>query len=498
MKTNKALTALLFIALMRGVTFADTAVLFPLKDNTLYLDPAGQVSNGQGIYMFAGMTQANSLRRGLVAFDLASIPANAIITGATYSMFSNRPSPNSAPVNISLHKALLNWGEGASNAGEPGGFGIQAEPNDATWIHTFYDTSFWTTPGGDFSPTPSATTPVMENAIYTWTGSGLLADVQAWFSNPATNFGWVILGNEKVTQSAQRFNTGENPNDPPTLTVTYQLPSPTPTPTPSPTPAAQAVNLSTRMRVETGENVGIGGFIISGSAPKHVIVRAIGPSLGQFGVPNALADPILELRGSAPFATVINDNWRDDQEAAIMATGLAPTNNLEAAIDATLNPGAYTAVVRGKNNTVGVALIEVYDLSQAVLAKLANISTRAFVNTGDDIVIAGFVLGNHSGVDWIVVRGIGPSLTAFGVANALANPTLELRNSSGALLFMNNDWQDDPAQAAELTAAGLAPTNQLEAGIAATLPPGLYTALLAGLNNGTGVGVVEAYDRGAP
>ena len=117
---------------------------------------------------------------------------------------------------------------------------------------------------------------------------------------------------------------------------------------------------------------------------------------------------------------------------------------------------------------------------------------------GNDIVIAGFILGNHNGNDRIVVRGIGPSLTAFGVPNALANPTLELRDSNGALLVANNDWQDDPAQAAELTAAGLAPTNPLESGIAATLPPGLYTALLAGLNNGTGVGLVEVYDRGAP
>ena len=163
-----------------------------------------------------------------------------------------------------------------------------------------------------------------------------------------------------------------------------------------------------------------------------------------------------------------------------------------------MNPGAYTAVVRGNNNTAGVALIEVYDLSQAVPAKLANISTRAFVSTGDDIVIAGFILGNQSGNDRIVVRGIGPSLTAFGVPDALANPTLELRDNNGALLLENNDWQDDPAQAAELTAAGLAPTNRLESGIAATLPPGAYTALLAGVNNGTGVGVVEVYDRGAP
>ena len=143
-------------------------------------------------------------------------------------------------------------------------------------------------------------------------------------------------------------------------------------------------------------------------------------------------------------------------------------------------------------------MIEVYDLNPSAASKLANLSTRAFVSTGDNIVIAGFILGHNSGVDRIVARGIGPSLTAFGVSNALADPTLELRDSNGALLVANNDWQDDPAQAAEITAAGLAPTNQLESGIAATLPPGLYTALLAGLNNGAGIGLVEVYDRGAP
>ena len=266
---------------------------------------------------------------------------------------------------------------------------------------------------------------------------------------------------------------------------------------PAPTlPPAQALNLSTRMRVQTGDNVGIGGFIIAGTAPKHVLLRAIGPSIT--GVPGVLADPVLELHRPGA-ATTTNDNWRDDpvQEFAIIATGIAPTNNLESAIDATLNPGAYTAVVRGKNNTSGIALIEVYDLSQAVLAKLANISTRAFVSTGNDIVIAGFILGNNNGNDRIVVRGIGPNLTALGVANALANPTLELRDSNGVVLVSNNDWQDNPAQAAELTAAGLAPSNSLESGIAATLPPGLYTALLAGQNNGSGVGLVEVYDRGS-
>jgi hypothetical protein len=252
------------------------------------------------------------------------------------------------------------------------------------------------------------------------------------------------------------------------------------------------------MLVQTGDNVGIGGFIITGSAPKHVLVRGIGPSLAGFGVPNALADPVLELHGPGAFVTVTNDNWRDDpvQEALILADGIPPSNDLESAIDATLNPGAYTAIVRGKNNTSGVALVEVYDLNPSVASKLANISTRAFVSTDNDIVIAGFILANGGGDDRIVVRGLGPSLAAAGVPNVLANPTLELRDTNGTLLVSDNDWMDNPAQAAIVTAAGLAPGNNLESAIAATLPPGAYTALLAGLNNGTGNGLIEVYDRG--
>jgi outer membrane protein assembly factor BamB len=302
------------------------------------------------------------------------------------------------------------------------------------------------------------------------------------------------------------------PTPTPSATPTPPVTTPTPTPvgTPSPTPtaapsstpisAAQTLNVSTRMRVQTGANVGIGGFIIAGTGPKHVLLRAIGPSLTGSGVPNVLADPVLELHGPGAFTTVTNDNWRDDpaQEALIIASGIAPTNDFESAIDATLNPGSYTAIVSGKNNTTGVGLVEVYDLSQALPAKLANISTRAFVGSGSDIVIAGFILGGNSGNDRIAVRGIGPSLTAQGVPDALADPVLELRNGNGTLLVSNNDWHDNPVQASELIAAGLAPENDLESGIATTLPPGTYTALLAGLDDGTGVGLVEVYDRGAP
>jgi hypothetical protein len=255
------------------------------------------------------------------------------------------------------------------------------------------------------------------------------------------------------------------------------------------------------MRVQTGDNVGIGGFIISGTAPKHVLLRALGPSIT--GLSGVLADPVLELHGPGGFTTVTNNNWQDDpaQAVLIQVSGLAPTNNLEAAIDATLNPGAYTGVVKGNGGTSGIGLVEVYDLSQAVLSKLANISTRALVGTGNDIVIAGFILGNPSqagGQTRIVIRGIGGSLTVFGIPNALANPMLELRDNDAALLASNDNWQDDPAQAAELTAAGLTPTNEQESGIAITLGPGQYTALLAGQGSTGGVGMVEVYSLDLP
>ena len=254
------------------------------------------------------------------------------------------------------------------------------------------------------------------------------------------------------------------------------------------------------MDVQTGDDVGIGGFIITGTTPKHVIIRAIGPSLTRFGIVDVLEDPVLELHGPKGFVTVIDDNWQDDpaQKAAIIADGIPPTNTLESAIDATLDPGAYTAIVSGKNGTSGVALVEVYDLNQGVDSKLADISTRAFVSTADNIVIAGFVISGGSASDNVVVRGLGPSLSGFGLSSVLSDPTLQLRDTNGTLLISDNDWQDDPVQAAAITADGLAPTDDREAALTATVPPGLYTALLAGLNNVTGIGIVEVYDLGPP
>jgi hypothetical protein len=265
---------------------------------------------------------------------------------------------------------------------------------------------------------------------------------------------------------------------------------------PAQAPASGIIQLSTRMRVEVGDQVGIGGFIITGTAPKSVIIRGIGPTLLQSGITDALADPVLELHGPGSFPTVTNDNWRDTQEQQILGAGLPPTNNLEPAIWALLPPGAYTAILRGRNSTTGTALVEIYDLNQAADSKLGNLSTRAFVGANQDIAIAGIMVSAGGGSDRVVARGIGPSL-APAVSNVLANPTLELRNNNGSLLVSNNDWQDNAVQAQQITAAGLAPTNSLESAVLAILPPGRYTALLFGANNSTGNGLVEVYDLGA-
>jgi hypothetical protein len=277
------------------------------------------------------------------------------------------------------------------------------------------------------------------------------------------------------------------PTPTPTPTST---PTPIPTATPTPMPPAQALNLSTRLFVNTGENVGIAGFIITGTVPKQVLMRGLGPSLAGAGIPNPLADPVLELHGPN-ITTIVCDNWREcpgTQKGC--DTGICPTNDLDAAMLVTLDPGAYTLILRGNGTGTGVGLVEVYDLSPAA-SRLANISTRAFVSTGSDIVIAGFILGSGSNQDTILLRGLGPSLEASGISGALPNPTLELRNSDGAVLALNDDWQNG-------TPVSLPPTDALESAIEVTLSPGAYTALLSGVNNGTGVGLVEVYDRGSP
>ena len=295
--------------------------------------------------------------------------------------------------------------------------------------------------------------------------------------------------------------TPGTPTPTPTITPT-PTPSgtpgltPTPTPTASPTPAGTPTklgNISTRLKVETGNNALIGGFIVTGTQPKKIVLRAIGPSLS--GIFNGtLADPVLELHDSNGVLLIANNDWRTDQETEIIATGLAPTDDLESAIVATVPANAaYTAIVRGNNDGTGIAVVEVYDIVHTVDSKLGNISTRGLVGTGNNVMIAGtIVLGQNT--QRVLVRAIGPSLAAF-FEGVLADPTLELRDGNGALIRANDNWHDDPGQTALIMATGIPPTNDLESAIVEDLPSGAaaYTAIVRGVNEGTGIALVEIY-----
>ncbi|PYL85386.1 MAG: hypothetical protein DMF17_08700, partial [Verrucomicrobia bacterium] len=270
--------------------------------------------------------------------------------------------------------------------------------------------------------------------------------------------------------------------------------------------SSTAKNISTRLAVGTGDNVLIGGIIIQGNAPKKVIIRAIGPELTQYGVPGALQDPTLELHDGSGALIGQNDNWgttilggviTSDQVAEIQASGLAPGDSHESAIIATLQPGNYTAIIRGEpDGTTGVALVEVYDLGTASLdvssnAQLGNISTRGLVQTGDNVMIGGFIVRGDMPAT-VIVRAIGPSLTAYGVPGALQDPTLELHDGTGAVIGSNDNWRDDPG-AAQIQADNLAPSDPRESATIVTLAPGNYTAIVRGTNDTTGVALVEAF-----
>jgi hypothetical protein len=262
-------------------------------------------------------------------------------------------------------------------------------------------------------------------------------------------------------------------------------------------PPLHLLNISTRMRVQAGDNSVIAGFIITGNDPKKVIIRGIGPSLT--GVGGVLPDPTLELhQGNVTLTT--NDDWKTNQQGEIEATTIPPSNDLESAIVTTLNPGSYTAILSGKNGATGVGVVEVYDLAQAANSELANISTRGFVETNDNVMIGGLIVGgnNADGKATVLVRAIGPSLTGSGLQGVLPDPTLELHDGNGATMATNDNWkindQTQQSQEAAVRSTTIPPSNDLESAIVTTLSPGAYTAVVRGKNGGTGVALVEVYN----
>ena len=259
------------------------------------------------------------------------------------------------------------------------------------------------------------------------------------------------------------------------------------------------LNVSTRLQVGTADRVLIGGLIVDGDGTKKLMLRAIGPSLLQAGVTDPLADPTLELHDSSGAIIATNDNWQttqiggiitSDQVTDIRASTLAPSHPAESAIIATLDPGSYTVIVRGVNNTTGIGLVEVYDLEESSPAKLANISTRGFVQTADNAMIGGFIVGTPDSPK-VIIRALGPSLAASGVTDVLADPTLELHDGNGALIASNDNWAD--TQQTEIEATGLVPPDPREAAIVWTVTPGNYTAIVTGKAGTIGVGLVEVY-----
>jgi hypothetical protein len=260
----------------------------------------------------------------------------------------------------------------------------------------------------------------------------------------------------------------------------------------SPVAPPQLSNISTRVNVQTGNNVAIAGFIIFGSESKSILIRAIGPALAQFGVADPLQDPTIELHAANGDLLASNDNWKDTQQSAISATGKAPPNDKESAILMSLPPGAYTVVMRGVNNGTGDALVEVNDLDPTSDSRLNNISTRGFVQNGAKVLIAGTIV-HGPGAENILFRALGPTLAdpPFNVPNALANPFLDLRDANGLRVASNANWKD--AQQAEIQATRFAPHQDAESAILITLQPGNYTAIVSGENGSTGNALVDVY-----
>jgi hypothetical protein len=241
----------------------------------------------------------------------------------------------------------------------------------------------------------------------------------------------------------------------------------------------------------------IGGFIVTGNAAKPVVLRGLGPSLASAGLPAAslLKDPVLELHGANGALILSNDNWKESpQKSQIEGTLFQPADDREAVIVATLTPAAYTVVLKGIGETTGIGLVEIYDNNQAVDSAMANISTRGFVETGNDVLIGGFILGGSTNSTHVAVRALGPSLASFGLTNLLSDPMLELHDANGATLISNDDWQSDSTSAGQLTANGLGLPNPKESGIFTALPAGQFTAIVAGKNGTIGIGIVEVYN----
>jgi carboxypeptidase T len=438
------------------------------------LVPPGVPSQLTAIINFAWSNNAFSQNVGAAEYYIDTPPWAG---GTAIPMTGNFTSPTVA-ANATIDTASLSLGRHVIFVRGRGLNNVQGLP---TWGPI---TAVFLTVTGDPTPTPTVTPSPTATPTPTQTPTSTPTPTPPATPTPTAT---------ATSTPTPTATSSPTPTPTPTPSPT-QTPTPTVAPTPTPS-SAQALNMSTRMRVAAGNNVLIGGFIITGAAPKNIALRGVGPSLGALGVPDVLADPALELRSSKGAVIMANDDWQNDpsQAAQLIDLGLALQNPKESGLVDTLQPGSYTAVLSGTNQTAGVGLVEIYDTNQAANSRLANISTRGLVLTSSNVMIGGFILGGNGNAN-IVVRGIGPSLANAGITDFLADPTLELHDGDGALLASNDNWQDDATSAAQLTALGLAPQNSSESGIYRLLSPGAFTAILVGKDGGTGIGLLEVYN----
>lgn len=451
---------------------------FHAGDNSnLYQEVTGQLSGGifGGPAYFNGSVYFGAIGEGVKAFPLTNARLATAPSSRTPGTFGY---PGTTPsISASGTSNAILW---AAQNGTPA---VLHAYNATDLAHELYNSNQASNSRDHFGTGNKFIVPTIANGkVYVGTTTGI--GVFGLFNPPASP---TPTATPSPTPSATATPT---PSATPTPTPSSS-PTATPTPNPSATPGHVA-NLSTRGNVARGEGQLIGGFIIQGSAaPKNVLLRGIGPELTGRGVPGALLDPTLELHDGDGALLATNDNWPDSpQNAQITATGLAPTDPREPAILATLNPAAYTAVVGGAGASTGLALVELYDLDTQTDPRLANISTRGAVGTGDGALIGGVIVAGDT-AQRVIVRALGPELGARGVANPLSDPTLELRDGNGALVAANDNWRSN--QEPEIAASGIAPADDRESAIAASLPPANYTAIVRGAGDTTGIALVEIY-----
>lgn len=492
------LGALLSFSLASPPLDAATVTLRPSKDTTIYGNGDANLSNGGGQFLLAGSSGERRRLRSLIAFDLAGqIPAGSTINAVTLTFAVNTPLASNRN-SVALHRLTADWGEGTLVAPMGEGGGAPANPGDATWNSRAHGSATWTSPGGDFLPTASAQQAVgAPGTTVTLAADGLAADVRAWLANPASNFGWILIATDEAGPAVRFASRQGSPA--PSLVIDYTAGTSggTTPPPPPPPPAGGPItsrlsNLSVRAAMAADQTLFV-GFSVSGGS-RQILIRGVGPTLASFGLAGTMSDPRLELfNGSALEAQ--NNDWNNAAALSNASTGVGAFPLLAGSRDAALLQsvdGSRSAQLRGSGP--GIALVELYDTGTGNSPRLVNVSARNQVGTGDNILIVGFFV-EGTGTKNLLIRAVGPQLTALGVSGALVDPRLDLfRSGNSTAIAANDNWDASLATTFNTVGAFALGTGSRDAALVTALTPGSYTVQVSGVGNTTGEALVEIYE----